>query len=292
MSEDYRAPTAAERRFLELVTAGYDEFAAQVATCEIVAAGPAGPFEIRARPGAPSSPSSRVPGPSLELGRATDELAPYIETSESGKATIETSIYTDAAGMLARVEIAVLGDAEILDLCGLFIAASQADPPLLIAPPGHAPQRTYRTPTANELAFLRIATRHDPELRMQIETCEIADYDLTGWCYVRVSAGPPCRCEGPVQGPRLMVEASEIVISASVLRFVNSSGEHGEVHSDALPAMERTLVELLLRRDENGMLSSIEVVFYGFGQLVNAYDVFVAADAADPARLTYVVDTH
>lgn len=132
-ADRFRAPTAAERRFLELVTEGYDDLAAQLATCEVAAANPAGSLDVRTRGSRTSSRRTSLPGASLELGRGTDGLSAYVETSESGNATIETILRTDAAGRLVGVEIVVFGDAEILDACGLFIAAAQSDPPLLIA---------------------------------------------------------------------------------------------------------------------------------------------------------------
>src|SRR5579884_3823298 len=51
--------------------------------------------------------------------------------------------------------------------------------------------RKYRAPTELEREFLRVCTRGYPELEAQIESCEVADYDATGWCDVRVLKGPP-----------------------------------------------------------------------------------------------------
>jgi len=59
----------------------------------------------------------------------------------------------------------------------------------------------YRKPTIVEMQFLRIVTEGHRELREQVEYAEVCDYDVDGYCDVRISHGPPLpileRCDGP-----------------------------------------------------------------------------------------------
>ena len=116
----------------------------------------------------------------------------------------------------------------------------------------------YRRPTELEKDFLRVATRGYPLLENQIEDCEIADYDPTGWCYVRVLEGMPFSAR-PAQGPKLRMDD---------------------------PAM--TFVELLLWTNEAEMLECVEVVEYGSGGFSEPpYRVFVDASSNVGGRLEY-----
>ena len=113
----------------------------------------------------------------------------------------------------------------------------------------------FHTPTAEELAFLRIVTRAYPELQAQIESCEVADYDPDGYCDVRVLSGPiaPQRdhCDGP--------------------SFVTYE-----------PQLRTT--ETILWISEHGMLKSIEIVEYP-RSFDNVYRRYIEADRN--SQLTY-----
>jgi hypothetical protein len=116
---------------------------------------------------------------------------------------------------------------------------------------------SYRVPTDLELAFLRIVTRGFPELAEQIESCEVADYDPTGWCYVCATWGPPSPIANPADGPTL------------------KTGDPNH-----------PFVEIILWTNDGGMLKSVEIVDYGLGpSLDNPYQLFV--DAAKSGRLDY-----
>jgi hypothetical protein len=115
----------------------------------------------------------------------------------------------------------------------------------------------YRAPTALELAFLRAVTLGFPELADQIESCEVADYDPTGWCYVRVISGQPSRVVNPIDGPTL------------------TTGDPNN-----------PFVEIILWTNDDGMLKSVEIVDYGLGPSHDdPYKLF--ADAAKGGRLEY-----
>jgi hypothetical protein len=112
----------------------------------------------------------------------------------------------------------------------------------------------YHTPTAAELAFLRIVTRGYPELEAQVELCEISAYDPTGYCDVRVRSGPPFRRER-VDGPSLVV---------------HDSGPR--------------FIETLLWLNEDGFLDNIEVIEYS-DRTDNVYGRFI--ESARNGNLTY-----
>ncbi len=115
----------------------------------------------------------------------------------------------------------------------------------------------YRAPTDLERAFLRVVTLGFPELEKQIECCEVAPYDPTGWCYVRVDCGPPLPIHNPADGPSL------------------SSDDPNH-----------PFIEILLWTNDDGMLKWVEIVDYGpKPTLENAYQLFV--DAAKSGRLGY-----
>jgi hypothetical protein len=114
----------------------------------------------------------------------------------------------------------------------------------------------FRPPTDAERAFLRIVARGHSELERQIETCELADDDPTGWCDVNVLGGPPAPIRDMVDGPALISDDPQF-----------------------------PFVETFLWTDDRGLLSSVE--FLAFGQLAEPYDLFVKAAAANPSRLRY-----
>jgi hypothetical protein len=115
----------------------------------------------------------------------------------------------------------------------------------------------YRAPTELESAFLRVVTQGFPELESQIESCEVTDYDPTGWCYVHVTCGPPSPTANPVDGPTLKT---------------------GDPNNP--------FVETILWTNDAGMLKSVEVVEYGRGPSPdNPYELFV--EAAKSRRLDY-----
>jgi hypothetical protein len=116
---------------------------------------------------------------------------------------------------------------------------------------------SYRAPSDLELAFLRIVTRGFPELAEQIESCTVADYDPTGWCYVRATCGPPSSIANPHDGPTLKT----------------GNPNH-------------PFLEIILWTNDDGMLKSVEVVDYALDALVDdPYRLFV--DAANRGRLDY-----
>ena len=115
----------------------------------------------------------------------------------------------------------------------------------------------YHTPTALELAFLRAVTHGFPELETQIESCEVANFDPTGWCYVCAPSGPPSPVVSPADGPTLKGNDPN-----------------------------NPFVEILLWTNNAGMLKSVEIVDYGRGpSLDNPYQLFV--DAAKNGSLEY-----
>ena len=115
----------------------------------------------------------------------------------------------------------------------------------------------YHPPSALELAFLRTVTRGYPELQKQIESCEVADYEPTGWCSVYSAGGPPSNTVNPAQGPSL------------------NTGEPDNLN-----------LEALLWTNEAGMLKAVEIVDYGIpGAPSHPYELFV--DAARRGCLEY-----
>jgi hypothetical protein len=118
-------------------------------------------------------------------------------------------------------------------------------------------ERTYRAPTELELAFLRVVARGYPKLEQQVESCQIADYDRDGWCYVRVVPG-------------------------------QSPGMHFHLDGPTLQAEEpvKLFVDTILWTNEDGLLTTVEVVDYR-NALDEPYPAFVEAAAAVPPRLAY-----
>lgn len=121
----------------------------------------------------------------------------------------------------------------------------------------------YRTPSELELVFLRAVTRGYPELEKQIESCEVADYDPAGRCYVHSTGGPPSAIVNPADGPTL------------------DAREPHKLH-----------VDILLWTNEAGMLKAVEIVDYGTlpPSLGRPYQLFV--DAAKRGCLEYAVQGH
>jgi hypothetical protein len=109
----------------------------------------------------------------------------------------------------------------------------------------------YHTPSELEQQFLRVVTRGYPELELQIEACEVADYDPDGWLKVRVTNGPRI-AKRMVPGPFLQRGDYEFI----------------------------PLIDInLLARD--GLLNEIEFVDYGV-PAEDPYRSFVDAAKCDP----------
>jgi hypothetical protein len=117
----------------------------------------------------------------------------------------------------------------------------------------------FRAPTELELAFLRAVTDGYPELREQIESCLVADYDPDGYCDVQILGGPPTpRRMAQYEGPSLVSDIPD-----------------------------SPLVDTILWVDQRGFLDNVEIVDYG-ARRDDAYQRFVTAAAE--SRLTYHVD--
>lgn len=121
----------------------------------------------------------------------------------------------------------------------------------------------YRTPSELELVFLSVVTRGYPELEKQIESCEVADYDPAGWCYVHSTGGPPSAIVNPADGPTL------------------DTREPHKLH-----------IDILLWTNEAGMLKTVEIVDYGTlpPSLGHPYQLFL--EAAKRGCLEYAVQGH
>ena len=106
----------------------------------------------------------------------------------------------------------------------------------------------FHKPTEPERAFLRLVTFRYPELAAQIEDCEVDDFDLEGYCDVRVMSGPPSVTKNTMlDGPALAAELPQ--------------------NSD---------IETILWVDDSGYLSSVE--FISFEQCFDdVYERFVEA---------------
>ncbi len=102
----------------------------------------------------------------------------------------------------------------------------------------------YREPTAVEKAFLQVVTHGYPELQEQVEDFEIADYDVRGWCYLRIRNGRTSSIRSMVEGPTLDP-------------------------SDAP-------IETLLWTNERGQLTAVEIVMYAEA-IDDPYERFVTA---------------
>jgi hypothetical protein len=110
----------------------------------------------------------------------------------------------------------------------------------------------YHPPSEKELAFLRIVTRGYPNLEAQVESCEVEEYDETGYCNVRVLAGP--RIENDMaNGPTLVVDG--------------------------------VFIETILWFRDNGWLDSVEVVEYAPINVGDVYQAFI--DAVAMSTLVY-----
>ncbi len=122
---------------------------------------------------------------------------------------------------------------------------------------------TYRTPTDRERRFLRILAHGHSELERQVESCEISDYDPTGYYEVRVLVGPPVPqpADHPIDGPAV-------------------------TRNPKVP-----LFEVLLWTNKRGLLDSIEILEVR-GDGTTEYDgatdpveIFIDAAQATPPRL-------
>ena len=121
--------------------------------------------------------------------------------------------------------------------------------------------RHYRLPTSVERKFLRIVTRDYPELASQVESCEIADYDSTGWCYLRPLGGLPSPIRYHAEGPDVRTATAEA-----------------------------PLIGTIIWTDRLGMLESIEILAYGGREAHGEqapYGLFVDAAEKEPSLLRY-----
>jgi hypothetical protein len=115
----------------------------------------------------------------------------------------------------------------------------------------------YRAATDLEYQFLKVVTRGFPELAEQVERCEVAEYDPTGWCCVRVTCGPSSPIVNPASGPTLKTDDPD-----------------------------HPFVEILLWTNGAGSLERVEIVDYGpAASIDNPYTLFV--EAAKRGRLKY-----
>jgi len=82
--------------------------------------------------------------------------------------------------------------------------------------------------TATEREFLRAATRDYPELRQQIEQCEISDVDVEGTCWVTTRVGSPLAeflvGNAPAAGPEIASMDAPGCVSAGILLWTDSAG--------------------------------------------------------------------
>lgn len=120
-------------------------------------------------------------------------------------------------------------------------------------------RRAYHDPSPLEMNFLRVVTHGYAELRRQIHSCRIADFDPEGWCYVLTLDGPRVSSKR-LEGPTLL--------------------------SDDLAVPP---VETILLINGQGMLHIIEIIDYG-RPLTNLYEAFVEAANAKPSGLMYLND--
>jgi hypothetical protein len=123
---------------------------------------------------------------------------------------------------------------------------------------------TYRTPSDRERRFLRILAHGHPELEGQVESCEISEYDPTGYYQIRVLGGPPAPqpAHHPIDGPAV-------------------------TGNPKVP-----LFTVLLWTDERGLLYSIEILEVRAGgakeyDAIDPVDIFIDAAQATPSRLLY-----
>jgi hypothetical protein len=118
--------------------------------------------------------------------------------------------------------------------------------------------KSYREPTAVELAFLRVVCRGQREIERQLESCRIAEYDPTGWCDVWVVDGPPSSLRYHASGPALK----------------RGEDQHPDLYLDTI-----------LWVNHAGMLESVEILDYLDVLTDDPYAVFV--EAAERDELVY-----
>ena len=107
----FRLPTDLERAFLRVVTAGYSELHQQIESCLVADYDPDGFCDVLVLHGPPSRrPASQSMGPSLV-------------TNVPGSPLVDSILWIDARGFLAKVEIVEYGDA-IGDIYRRFVNAA------------------------------------------------------------------------------------------------------------------------------------------------------------------------
>jgi hypothetical protein len=131
----------------------------------------------------------------------------------------------------------------------------------------------YHLPTELERNFLRVVTRGYGELEKQVESCEISDYDVVGFCYVNVLAGP--------------VSPELFMAEGPVLDLTQLDAHLFEITTDLRMADPKVYCVTVSLTTHGGMLSAIEVVSFGDGYVVDPYRLFVEASATASPALTY-----
>lgn len=126
-------------------------------------------------------------------------------------------------------------------------------------------------------------------MEQQIERCEIAEYDVTGWCDVNVLDGPAATTD-MLDGPYIDLTnvhdvtvtlapstGTQFTVTRQGLSKPMQIGTHGPPGS----------VGIILWSNERGFLYAIEIVHYGGGHIVDPYAVCIEADALTPSRVEY-----
>jgi hypothetical protein len=130
------------------------------------------------------------------------------------------------------------------------------------------------------------------ELARQVEYCEIADYDVTGWCDVNVLDGP-ATLNHRVDGPALDLTEIESIGSARpdvppTSFLIRAGGRPVRIAPVvAMDAPRVYRVETILWTTDDGMLYTVEVISYGDGYVIDPYRLFVDVAASEPKRLQY-----
>jgi hypothetical protein len=109
-------------------------------------------------------------------------------------------------------------------------------------------RRMFRDPTADEQAFLQIVSFGYAEISEQVKACQVAEYDPTGWCDVRILTGPP----------------SPIRFRAPGAAIRRGDPENPEIYIDTI-----------LNVDVEGFLENVEILVYVGRIEKTPYEIFV-----------------
>lgn len=112
----------------------------------------------------------------------------------------------------------------------------------------------FHTPTTEERAFLRIVTRAYPELRAQIESCEVADYDPDGYCDVRVLSGPPSPEVDHCDGPSLVTYEPHLRTAETIL-WISASGMLNTIEIMEYPSSSDDIYQYYIEGDRDSQLT-------------------------------------